>query len=118
MTRNELIKYLKDNFDADEEINFVYWDDGDDVRTTKCIVETHRSQKIDGHYEWLELVKDENGNLVKKYTKLTREQVKEINTTLRWNGVYLTRDEIYNRMRWCTENIINDDKKCLFIDYE
>lgn len=118
MTRNELIKYLKDNFEANEEINFVYYDDGDDVRTNKCIIKTHHSHKIDGHHEWLELVKDENGNLVKNWVRLTDEQVREINTNLRLNGVYLTRDEIYNRLLWCTDNIKNDDKKCLFIDEE
>jgi hypothetical protein len=117
MTRDELINYLRDNFEADEEINFVYYDDGDDVRTTKCTVETHYSHKINGHYQWLEFVKDENGNLVKKYIKLTNEQAKEINTTRQWNGDYLSRDEISNRMLWVTENITNDNKKCLFIDY-
>jgi hypothetical protein len=35
MTRDELIKYLKDNFEADEEINFAYYDYGDDVSITK-----------------------------------------------------------------------------------
>ena len=116
MTRDELIKYLNDNFEANEEINFVYYDDGDDVRTTKCTAKTHHSGKIDGHYEWLDFVKDENGNLVEKWTILTNEQVRKININFRWNGNYLTQDEIHNRMRCHTNYIINDDKKCLFID--
>ena len=66
MTRNEFIKYLNDNFEADEEITFLYYDDGDDVRTTKCTAKTHYMAKIDGYHEWLDYVRDENGNLIKK----------------------------------------------------
>ena len=115
MTRDELIKYLNDNFEANEEINFVYYDDGDEVRTTDCSVQNHCIEKISGYHEWLDFEKDENGNLVEKWTRLTNEQVREINTYFRWNGNYLTRDEIHNRMRWITGYVTIDNKKCLFI---
>jgi hypothetical protein len=116
MTRNELIKYLNDNFEADEEINFVYYDDGNDVRTAKCTAKIHCTEEIIGYNVWLDFVKDENGNLVKQWIRLTNEQVRDINTNFRWNGDYLTRDEIKNRMQWITDRVINDKKKCLFID--
>ena len=115
MTRDELIKYLSDNFEADEEINFVYNDDEGDVRTTKCFVYMHDREIIDGHYEWLVYEKDNNGNLVKDMITLTQDQVREINTKRQWNGESLSRDEIRNRMLWFTDNVINDNKKCLFI---
>ena len=117
MTRDEFIKYLNDTFAADEEINFVYHDDGDDIRTTKCIVKIHYTKKISGHHEWLDYEKDENGNLVKKWTRLTEEQVRDINFRRCWkDSKWLTADEIHNRMRWITDDVTNDNKKCLFID--
>ncbi len=115
MTRNELIKYLNNNFEADEEITFVYHDDGEDIRSTKCFVDIHNQEIIKGHYKWLVYEKDNNGNLVKDMITLTQDQVREINTNRQWNGNYLTKDEISNRMLWFTENITNDNKKCLFI---
>lgn len=115
MTRNEFIKYLNDNFEADEEINFVYHDDGDDVRTNKCFVDIHNQEIIKGHHKWLVYEKDNNGNLVKNMISLTQDQVREINTNRKWNGDYLSKDEISNRMLWFTENITKDNKKCLFI---
>jgi hypothetical protein len=117
MTRDELIKYLNDNFEADEEINFVYYGDGTDICTTKCTAQIHYSKKITGHYMWLDYVKDENGKLVEQWTRLTDEQVRDINTNFQWNGNYLTRDEIHNRMQWITDSMVNDNKKCLFIDW-
>ena len=116
MTRDELIKYLIDNFEADEEINFVYNDDEGDVRTNKCFVYMHDREIIEGHYEWLVYEKDNNGNLVKDMITLTQDQVREINTKRQWNGNYVSRDEIKNRMLWFTDNIVNDNKKCLFIE--
>lgn len=117
MTRNELIKYLNDNFEADEEINFVYYDNYDDVRTAKCTVKTHYTEKINGYNEWLDYVKDENGNLVKKWTRLTNEQVRDINRHRRWkDSKWMSVDEIHNRMRWVTVDVVNDNRKCLFID--
>lgn len=116
MTRDELIKYLNDTFGADEEINFVYNDYGDYVRTTKCIIKTHYLNKMNDYYEWLEYVKDENGNLIKKWIKLTNEQVKDINCRRRWKDTkYLSTNEINNRLRWVTVNNVNDNKTCLFI---
>lgn len=115
MTRDELIKYLSDNFEADEEINFVYNDDEGDVRTTKCFVDTHNRELINGYHEWLEYVKDENGNFVKKWTRLTSEQVRDINFRRCWKNTGMTADEIRNRMRWVTESVSNDNKTCLFI---
>lgn len=117
MIRNEFIKYLNDNFEADEEINFVYHDDGYDVRTTKCTVETHCLEKINGYNEWLDYVKDENGNLIKQWTRLTNEQVKDINFRRCWkDSKWMSVDEIKNRMRWVTVDTVIDNKKCLFID--
>lgn len=117
MTRNEFIKYLNDNFEVDEEITFLYYDDGDDIRTTKCTAKTHCLEKINGYYEWLEYVKDENGNLVKQWTRLTDEQVRDINYHRRWKDTeWMTANEINNRMHWVTVNITNDNKKCLFIE--
>lgn len=115
MTRDELIKYLSDTFAADEEINFVYYDDEGDVRTNKCIIKTHYSEKINGYHEWLEYVKDKNGNFVKKWTRLTSEQVRDINFRRCWKNKWMTADEIRNRMRWVTESVSNDNKTCLFI---
>jgi hypothetical protein len=116
MTRDELIKYLNDNFEADEEINFVYYNNYDDVRTTKCTVKTHYTEKINGYHEWLDYVKDENGNLVKTWTRLTIEQMRDINSRRCWkDNRWLTADEIRNRMRWITDDITEDNKKCLFI---
>lgn len=119
MTRDELIKYLNDNFEADEEINFVYYDSNgdDDVRTTKCTVKTHCIEKINGYNEWLDYVKDKNGNLVKKWIKITSEQVRDINFRRCWkDSKWMSADEIHNRMRWVTVNTTIDNKKCLFID--
>jgi hypothetical protein len=117
MTRNELIKYLNDNFEADEEINFVYNDDDNDVRTTKCTAKIHCLEKINGYNEWLDYVKDENGNLVKKWIKITSEQVRDINLRRCWkDSKWMTADEICNRIRWVTVDVVNDNKKCLFID--
>jgi hypothetical protein len=117
MTRDEFIKYLNDNFEADEEINFVYYNNYDDVRTTKCTVKTHYTEKINGYHEWLDYVKDENGNLVKKWIKITSEQVRDINFRRRWkDSKWMSADEIHNRMRWVTVDVVNDNKKCLFID--
>lgn len=116
MTRDELINYLSDNFEADEEINFVYNDDGEDIRSTKCFVDTHNRELINGHHEWLDYVKDENGNLVKKWTRLTIEQVRDINSRRCWkDNKWMTADEIQNRMCWITDDITEDNKKCLFI---
>ena len=117
MTRNELIKYLNDNFEADEEINFVYYDDGSDVRTAKCTAKTHNLVKINGYTEWLDYVKDENGNLVKQWIRLTTEQVKDINSRRRWkDSKWMSADEIGNRTRWVTVDTVIDNRKCLFID--
>lgn len=117
MTRDEFIKYLNDNFEANEEINFVYHDDGDDIRTTKCTAKNHHTTKINGYHEWLDYEKDENGNLIKKWTRLTEEQVRDINFHRRWKDrKYMSVDEIHNRMCWVTTDVTNDNKKCLFID--
>jgi hypothetical protein len=117
MTRDELIKYLNDNFEADEEINFVYNDDMGDIRTTKCTAKTHSLEKINGYNEWLEYVKDEDGNLVKKWIRLTNEQVKDINFRRCWkDSKWMSADEIKNRMRWVTVDTVIDNRKCLFID--
>jgi hypothetical protein len=123
MTRDELIKYLSDNFEADEEITFVYHDYGEDIRSTKCFVDTHNRELINGHHEWLDYVKDENGNLVKTWIKLTSEQVRDINLRRCWkynnwmtkDNKWMTAAEVQKRMRWVTDSITNDNKKCLFI---
>ena len=116
MTRNQLIELLNNNFASDEEVVFVYFDDQNDIRTTSCKVGIHKQDIINGHYEWLVLEHGDKNNLTQEWITLTDDQVREINSTRKWNGNYVTVDEIHNRMRWITDSKNVDCKKCIIID--
>lgn len=112
MTRAELVKLLEDNWKEDEEVTFVYFDDGSDCRTTVCHVEQHHRDIVEGHDEWLEYV---NGERV--WHTITQDELCEINRTRMYKGQTLTLQEIWNRHRWIDHHKITSDvKTCLMID--